>query len=131
MSDNLTLVRGAYEAFQKGDVAAVLGSMDPAIRWSEADNFPYADGNPYIGPQAVLNGVFLRLATEWDGFAIAPGQFLDAGERIVATGIYTGVYKRTGKPVRAQFAHFWTVRGGRLVEFQQYTDTKQFSDAMA
>ncbi len=34
-----------------------------------------------------------------------------------------------GREVRAQFAHVWGVRGGRVVRFQQYTDTKQFAEA--
>jgi hypothetical protein len=28
---------------------------------------PYADKNPYVGPNAVLEGLFARLAGEWDG----------------------------------------------------------------
>jgi hypothetical protein len=70
--ENVQLVRGLYEAFGKGDVATVLGHMDQSIEWREAENFVYADRNPYIGPQAVLDGVFLRLGTEWDGFTVSP-----------------------------------------------------------
>jgi uncharacterized protein len=33
--------------------------------------------------------------------------------------------------VRAQFAHVWGVNQGRVVRFQQYTDTKQFAEAVA
>ncbi len=72
----------------------------------------------------------MRLATEWDGFALAPEEWLDAGDRIVVLGVYTGTYKATRKSVRAQFAHVWTVRGSRVTRFQQYTDTKQFAEAI-
>jgi hypothetical protein len=37
--------------------------MDPSIEWNEAENFIYADRNPYVGPQAVLEGVFTRLGS--------------------------------------------------------------------
>jgi ketosteroid isomerase-like protein len=47
------------------------------------------------------------------------------------TFFYSGTYKSTGKHVRAQFAHIWSVREGRVVRFQQYTDTKQFADTVA
>jgi hypothetical protein len=69
---NLETIRSLYAAFAKGDVPTVVGAFDPAAEWREADNFLYADGNPYIGPGAILQGVFLRLATEWDGFAANP-----------------------------------------------------------
>ena len=57
MSRNVEVIRGAYDAFERGDVPAVLASMAPNIEWNEAENFPYADGNPYIGPDAVVGGV--------------------------------------------------------------------------
>ena len=103
--------------------------LAPNIEWREADNFIYADGNPYVGPTAVLQGVFLRLATEWDGFAANPAQFFDAGETVIVTGRYTGAYKATGKSVDAQFVHCWTLRDGKVIRFQQYADTLQVAQA--
>jgi uncharacterized protein len=123
MSGNL--MRGLYEAFAKGDVPTVLGAMAPDIEWWEAEGFIYADTNPYQGPQGVLNGVFLRLATEWDGFAVHPEAFHDAGGTVIVTGRYSGTYKGTGNKLDAQFAHVWTIRDGKVASFQQYTDTLQ------
>jgi ketosteroid isomerase-like protein len=122
---NLETIRSLYAAFAKGDVPVVMGTFDPAVEWREADNFLYADGNPYIGPGAILQGVFLRLATEWDGFAANPREFHDAGETVIVTGRYSGAYKATGKKIDAQFAHFWTLAGGKVTRFQQYADTLQ------
>lgn len=129
--DNVGRIRGLYDAFAKGDVPAVLGAMDPGIVWNEAENFPYADRNPYVGPAAVLEGVFARLGGEWDGFAAVPQAFHDAGDTVVATGRYGGAYKRTGRPIHAQFVHVWTLRGGKIVAFQQYVDTLQVAKAVA
>ena len=52
-AENVAIVRGIYNAFAAGDVAGVLGAMSPDLVWHEAENFPYADRNPYNGPQAV------------------------------------------------------------------------------
>jgi uncharacterized protein len=129
--ENVPVIQGLYEAFGKGDVPTVLGRMDPSIEWNEAENFIYADRNPYVGPEAVLEGVFSRLGSDWESFTVTPEEWLDAGERIVVLGTYSGTYKSTGKHVRAQFAHIWSMREGRVVRFQQYTDTKQFADTVA
>ncbi|HEX6176072.1 MAG TPA: nuclear transport factor 2 family protein [Candidatus Binatia bacterium] len=129
--ENITVIRGMYEFFSKGDVTAVLGQMHQQIEWREAENFIYADRNPYRGPQAVLEGVFMRLASEWADFKVMPEEWLDAGNHIVVLGTYSGRHKESGKEVRAQFAHIWGVTHGRVVRFQQYTDTKQFADAIA
>lgn len=123
--ENVALVKGIYEAFAKGDVPGVLGRMAPGIVWNEAENFPYADGNPYVGPEAVAGGVFMRCATEWDGFAVSPEEFIDGGETIVVLGRYLGSYKKTGKPQRTQMVHVWRVKDGKAAQFQQYADTLQ------
>ena len=129
--ENVDVIRGLYDSFGRGDVPAVLGQMDQQIEWREAENFVYADRNPYVGPQAILEGVFARLGSEWEGFTVTPEEWLDAGNHVVVLGTYTGRHRETGREVRAQFAHVWGVRGGRVVRFQQYTDTKQFAEAVA
>jgi len=125
---NLEAVKSVYSAFAKGDVPAVLGFLDANIAWTEAEGFPY--GGTYKGPNAVLEGVFMRLASEWDGFAVAPAEFIDAGETIVALGEYSGTYKATGKSFRAKFAHVWNIRDGKAVRFVQHVDTLLVHRAM-
>lgn len=122
---NVALIRAMYEAFAKGDAAGVLGRMAPGMVWNEAEGFLYADRNPYVGPDAIAQGIFMRIAAEWDGFAVKPEEILDAGDTVVAMGRYTGKYKKTGRTLNAQFAHVWRVEGGKAARFQQYTDTLQ------
>jgi uncharacterized protein len=105
--------------------------MDPAIHWHEAEGYTYADGNPYVGPTAVLQGVFGRLAGEWNNFAAQPDQILATSEGALALGRYRATNKATGRQIDAQFAHVWRIANGKLAGFQQYTDTAQFTQAMA
>lgn len=127
---NVALIGAVYDAFAAGDIAGVLGRMSPDMVWNEAENFPYADGNPYRGPEAILGGVFARLGSEWDGFAAVPDEFLDAGDAVVVLGRYRGVCKATGRSIDAQFAHVWRVADGKAASFQQYTDTLQAARVM-
>ncbi len=129
MGTNTDIVKGLYAAFGKGDVPAVLGAFDPGIQWNEAEGFLYAGGNPYVGPQAVAEGVFQRLGADVDGFTLSPEHFIDGGDTIVVEGRYRGTMKSTGRRVDAQFAHIWHLRDGKVVRFQQYTDTKQWAAA--
>jgi uncharacterized protein len=70
--------------------------------------------------------VFRRIDQEWEGYTASPQEVLDAGETVVGYGYYSGTYTRTGKQIRAQFAHFFRFREGKVIHFQQYTDTAQF-----
>jgi ketosteroid isomerase-like protein len=128
---NVDLLKTLYAAFARGDIPAVLAALDPRVEWNEAENFPYADRNPYIGPQAVLEGVFLRLGTEWDSFFALPEEFLDAGGTVVVRGRYDGVYKATGRSIHAQYVHVFRVTNGKITGFQQYCDTAQVRDAVS
>jgi len=121
MSVNSEIIRAVYAAFAKGDVPGVLGALDEDVRWTEAEGFPY--GGTYVGPNAVLANVFARLGSEWDGFSAVPHSFVAEGDTVVALGEYGGSYKATGKRFSAPFAHVWTLRDGKVVRFQQYTDT--------
>ena len=124
---NSTRVRSLYDSFARGDVPAVLGSFDPNIVWMEAESINYSDRNPYRGPQAVLEGVFMRIGQDWNGFSVNIEQIIDGGDTVVALGRYTATNKSTSKPLDSQFVHVWWFRGGKVVRFQQYADTAQFA----
>ncbi len=118
---NSDIIRELYAAFANGDVPGVVEALDAEIRWTEAEGFPY--GGTYVGPDAVLTNVFARLGSEWEGYAAVPHAFVAEGDTVVALGDYGGTYKATGKSFSAPFAHVWTLREGKVVRFQQYTDT--------
>ena len=127
---NVTVVQSLYAAFARGDGPTALALMDPSIVWHEAESFPYADRNPYVGPMAIAEGVFFRLATEWDQFQALPEEYHDAGDTVIVTGRYRAkANKKTGVTLNAQFAHIWRLRDGKVTGFQQYTDTAQASRA--
>ncbi len=115
------VISGVYEAFGTGNIPAVLGAFDENIAWTEAEGFMY--GGTYVGPNAVLENVFMRLGTEWEGFSAVPHQIIDGGDSVVGLGTYSGKYLKTGKSMSVPFAHVWTLRDGKIVKFVQYTDT--------
>ncbi len=129
---NLAVIEGMYQNFAKGDIPAVLAAMDPAIVWNEAENFPYADGNPYIGPQAVLNGVFSRIGDEWEYWNLTDIQLHEmSNDRVLATLRYQGKYKKNGAVLNAQAAHLWTLKDSKVIGFQQFADTQEVEAAIS
>lgn len=129
-TENAAFIRGLYSAFSRGDLDGIRAAFAPEIIWREAEDFPYDGGNPYMGPDAVLAGVYTRLVNEWDGFSEELEKVLDAGDHVVTTGYYAGTYRETGENVRAEFAHVWEISEGRVVGFKQYTDTLAFERAV-
>ena len=129
--ENLEIVKGMYDAAAKADFPAFLGAMDPAIVWNEAENFPYADRNPYIGPQAIAEGVFGRIAADWEYWTLSDLEFHETkDDMIIVTGRYNAKNNATGKIIKAQVTHMWRLKDGKATSFQQYADTYQVNKAM-
>ncbi len=119
---NGEIIKGLYDAFGRGDVPAVLGAFDENIEWTEAEGFMY--GGTYNGPNGVLSGVFMRIATEWESFTVSAAKVVDGGDgNVISTGTYSGKYLKTGKSMAVPFAHEWELSDGKIVRFRQHTDT--------
>lgn len=121
MPNNKEFIENLYGCFAVGDVPAVLGHMADDIQWTEADGFPLA--GTYVGPQSVLEGVFMRLGEIGDHWSVVPEQHVADGDTVVTLGAYTWKHKETGEPGSAKFAHVWTIRDGKIAALQQHVDT--------
>jgi ketosteroid isomerase-like protein len=131
MSQSIQHVREIYAAFDAGDVPRFLGYLDPQVRWCEAEGSAYADGNPYVGPEAVIAGVLARLQQDFDGFRVEVGEIVGGGDVVTMFGRYKATARASGRPLDVQAAHTWWLRDGKVVRFQQMVDTAGFAAALA
>lgn len=130
--NNVKTIETLYAAFAVGDVPTVLAGLDEKVVWNEAEGNVYADGNPYIGPQAVLNGVFARIGADYEYFNLVNIELHEMyNNQVLATLRYQAKLKNNGATYDAQVAHFWTLKNGKAIAFQQYLDTKKVADAIA
>ncbi len=125
-------LKSLYEAFGRGEIPTVLEAMDPNIEWHEAESNPYAppSGGAFHGPDSVLNELFMKLNEEWDDFTVTPSTFHDAGDHVIVEGRYSGTFKETGIKNDTPFCHIWEYKGGKIIKFQQYTDTAELQRVM-
>jgi len=122
--NHVALAHQLYDAFGRGDSPSVLAAFHPEVQWREAEGHPYQpDGAAWIGPQAVLEKLFMRVGAEWDGFTVHARSLHDAGDRVVMEG-------RSGRTIDAQVCHVLQFRDGKLISFQRYVDTGQLQKAM-
>tara|TARA_R110002020_G_scaffold293535_2_gene508995 strand:+ start:99999 stop:100319 length:321 start_codon:yes stop_codon:yes gene_type:complete len=103
--------------------------MDPKIQWNEAEGNKYASGNPYIGPDAVLNGVFIPIGGDHEYFNLTDIDLHEMSNNQVFATLRYNAKLKNGKAYDAQAAHLWTLNNGKIIAFQQYTDTKKIAEA--
>jgi ketosteroid isomerase-like protein len=126
----ILIVKEIYRAFAKGDLAAVLALFDPGIEWRLAEGHVYAPENgAFHGVPELTEKFFGRLGPDWENFVVSPARMHEAGDTIIVEGRYTGMHKRTGNMLDAQFCHLWTLRADKVIRFQQYMDTAQLREA--
>lgn len=127
---NVAVIDNLYKLFATGEIPKVLELMDAKVVWNEAEGNTYAEGNPYIGPEAVLNGVFARIGAEHEYFKVEDVKLHNMlDNKVLATLRYDAKYKN-GDAYNVQVAHLWTLENGKITAFQQYVDTKGVYDAL-
>jgi uncharacterized protein len=129
MSKNYEAIKAHYAGSDAKDLAAMMAPITDRTAWTEMAGFPY--GGTYIGPDSIIAGVFKRIGEEWDGYAFALERLIDGGAIVVGIGSYSGVFRKTGKKMSARVVHVWDVDDGKVVRFEQFTDTKLVAAAMS
>lgn len=127
-SENVDLVRGAYEAFGRGDVEAVLAAFTDDIEWHEAEGMPY--GGVYRGPQEIAEKVFGAIIEDIPDFVPKVEEIVAKDDLVMVLCRYTGTGKATGKQLDLPVAHAWDIRDGRLSRFRQFIDTVKFAEVV-
>jgi ketosteroid isomerase-like protein len=112
-------LRGAYAAFNRGDIDAAVTPLDEDIEWSEPAEFP--GGGTYHGRA----GAHRYLAQSRAGLAEGtsePEQFIVAGDKIVVF-VHAHVRpKSTGAWVDIRLADVYTVHSGRAIAMHVFAD---------
>ena len=128
MSKNYEVIKAHYAGSDAHDIAAMMAPLTAATAWTEMAGFPCA--GTYVGVPAIIEGVFKRLGEEWDGYDFKLERLVDGGSTVVGIGTYSGTYRKTGKAMTARAVHVWDLEDGKVVRFEQFTDTKLVAAAM-
>lgn len=118
----VAIVQRAYEAFQRGDIQAVLDSMADNIEWES----PAVTGVPFGGRRVGKSAVaeFFRLLAESEDIQLfEPREFIAQGERVAVLGRYRARVKSTGRTAETPWVHAFTVRNGKVTQFFELYDT--------
>ena len=121
MTTNKEIIAGAYASFAKGDVPSVVALMDPEIEWTQAEGWPL--NGTMVGPQAIVDGVFMRLGEIGENFSVDVTQLVAEGDTVVGLGTYSWDRKGSSEPAEVKIAHVWTLADGKVTRFQQHVDT--------
>jgi ketosteroid isomerase-like protein len=126
----IDVVAAVYRSHASRDTPSLLDVLADDVEWVQASGHPYAGVRPWRGHREVVEHVVDPVNGDWDGYVTEVDEMIDAGDRVVVTGRYSGTYRATGRTLAADMCVIYTVHDGRITRFQQYCDTAAFRAAM-
>ncbi|MFG1360998.1 nuclear transport factor 2 family protein [Xanthobacter pseudotagetidis] len=118
---NVAIIKELYENFARGNVPAVLGGLDPAIEWFEAEGYPNVGGR-HTGHAGVLDAL-TRVGADWNQLTLKPEDFIGDGSLVIVLGAVSGTSRHSGKSFHSRFAHEWRLRDSLVTLWRAHLDT--------
>ncbi|WP_411968432.1 nuclear transport factor 2 family protein [Haloferax sp. YSSS75] len=118
---NVEILESAYDAYNRGEIDAVLSSFDENIEWIEPDG-SFSSGI-HRGPDAVLNEIFLPTMESFEDLEAKIERFVDGGDTIVAVGRFAGTARESGNSFDVPFAQVVDMKDGKVTKCVNNTDT--------
>ena len=129
-SANLRLVQDAYAAFSRGDIAAVLALLADEVDWQSLGPAELALCSRRRGKAQVAE-FFKTLGETWHVEGFEPRDYVAQGDHVAAFGAFAAKSVATGRSIRSEWAHHFTVRDGKCTRWREYTDTAQAVAALS
>ena len=120
--ENVQVVQGLYGNFNVGDITAVLGVLSDDVAWVS----PSISRIPFAGARHGKDSVseyFRIIAEHQEPQSFEVQGIIAQGDQVVVYGHYVWHVKATDRSWEGDFSHHWTVEGGKVTRFQEYSDS--------
>jgi ketosteroid isomerase-like protein len=114
--ENVEIVRSAFEAYNRGDLAAVLEAVDPSVVIVQPLEL---GGSTQHGHAGVVEALGMW-PEEWDDYETDLVRTIDAGEHVVVVARQRGRSRATGMELDARFSFLMTLREGKIASWRLF-----------
>ena len=122
---NVEIVRRAFETWNAGDMSAFRELYDAEIILRTPEGWP--EPGPFVGLDSAMRE--FELAREgWQDDTLEPiGDFIDAGDRVVARYVWRGAGR--GPDTEMELSSVWTLRRQRICFMEMFRDHAEALEA--
>jgi len=122
----ISLIKGMYENFGRGNVDGIIAGLSTDIHWrvnGESSDYPLF---------GIWNGAgevkkFFAGVAEQEQFSeFSPNEFYAVADRVFVLGRYAGKIAKTGRTFASEFVHVFTLRDGKVCKFHEFNDSARF-----
>jgi uncharacterized protein len=106
----------------RGDFDEVLAILDPDIVYRSAQEAP-------VQGREAVRAAWERWEASWDEVEMTSEEIIDAGDRQLQVILFRGRGRGSGVKVEARFYEVYTVRDGRTVRWEEFSDRAEALEA--
>lgn len=118
-NDPKATVERLFDAFNAGDLDALLETVHPESRWTYYGANPRTTKAEFSGTEAVRR-FFERILERLEMSEFNTDEFVVQGDTVVIFGGEAGEVRTTGESFRNAWAQKYVVRDNLIVEFVEY-----------
>jgi ketosteroid isomerase-like protein len=128
MSENVEVVRGWFEAYNRRDIEGLLQLSDPDIEFRSIFA-GIESGGAFRGKPGVYE-YFKAIDDAYESFQVPPEEFLDAGAAVLVPGhaVWTG--KGSGASDRTRIVVAVWLRKAKVMRVETFTDRTEAFEAL-
>jgi uncharacterized protein len=123
--ENVKLVRRILDGWAQGDFRVGRDLLTPDFEWHQ---FPEAV-EPGTRRGAEVRGALRKLFEVYEDVRVDAREFIDAGDKVVVVGRSTATARGSVLRLDNPIAFVWTVRDGKLVRNEVFTNRRDALEA--
>jgi ketosteroid isomerase-like protein len=121
MSENVELVKRAYEFINRGEIPRDLVAPDMELVQNSA---LLGTAGVFHGPDGAERSLG-ELQEGFDEIRFEPVELIEAGDFVVAACRFRGRGKSSGAPFDARVSHLWTIREGVIARLEVFAGKRE------
>jgi ketosteroid isomerase-like protein len=125
---NEQLIKALFADYAKGDMAAVMAMMDPAIQWIEPGYPDVPFGGTYTGIKGISE-MFGKQAQMLKIVSFAPKAFFSNDTMVIVLGSDSAEVISTKKVYSTDWTMAFTLSNGKITNVETYMDTNAIAKA--
>jgi ketosteroid isomerase-like protein len=118
MSNNAKMIEGAYAAFARADIPAVIDLTADDVVWSSPTTLP--QGGEFHG-KAGVGEFFQSIGGAWSDLTVTVESLSESDGQVVTVVNAKGTLRAGGKGAYGA-THVFDIRDGKVARFREYTD---------
>jgi uncharacterized protein len=123
-------VQAAYAEFGRGDIPSLLNRLTDDVVWTTPGAGSVIPNAGRLQGKAQVGQFFQGVNETLEFHDFNPSEYFSNGDAVVALGTWDASVRGTSVRIKDGFAMVFRFRGGKIAEFREYSDSREYAAAL-